>query len=226
MNGAGAKRVTVTFDNGPTTGITDEVLDLLEARRVPAVFFVVGQRAATYEGRTRVRRAVELGHRVGNHTWTHSVPFGELDDQAVRYEIDDTVRLVNALGGDGHLFRPYGVGGVMDHRLMSPFGAAHLQSIGATVVSWTSVPGDWLDPAGWVDKALADVDTQEWPVVVLHDLPAACGERLGDFLEALQSRGVEFRQDFPDLCVHVAAGEPTSQYSALRVDETAPVSGN
>ena len=226
MNAAGTKRVTITFDNGPTAAVTDGVLDALAAHGVPAVFFVVGQRAATYEGRTRVRRAADLGHRVGNHTWTHSVPFGELDDQAVRYEIDDTVRLVNALGGDGLLFRPYGVGGVMDHRLMSPFGAAHLQSVGATVVSWTSVPGDWLDPIGWVDRALADVDAQDWPVVVLHDLPRSCGERLTDFLGALQSRGVQFRQDFPEGCVHVSAGEPTAQYGALRVDETAPKPGS
>lgn len=216
------KRVTITFDNGPAAGVTDEVLDTLDAHGVRATFFVIGQRAATYEGRARVQRAVASGHRVGNHTWTHSVPFGELDDQAVRYEIDDTVRLVNALGGEGLLFRPYGVGGVMDHRLMSPFGAAHLQELGATVVSWTSVPGDWYDQTGWVERALNDVDASDWAVVVLHDVPDACAPRLSDFLTAVASRDVEFRQDFPESCVHIYAGAPTAQYAALRVDEGAP----
>jgi len=215
------KRVTITFDNGPTAGVTDEVLEVLAAHGVVATFFVIGQKAATYEGRVRARRAAELGHRVGNHTWTHSVPFGELDDRAVQYEIDDTVRLVNALGGEGLLFRPYGVGGVMDHRLMSPFGAAHLTSIGATVVSWTSVPGDWYDQAGWVERALADIDASDWSVVVLHDVADACSARLSEFLTALAARGVEFRQDFPDGCVHIAAGVPTAEYAALRVDEVA-----
>ena len=216
------KRVTITFDNGPTSGVTDDVLDALDAHGVRATFFVIGQRAATYEGRARVQRAVASGHRVGNHTWTHSVPFGELDDQAVRYEIDDTVRLVNALGGEGLLFRPYGVGGVMDHRLMSPFGAAHLQERGATVVSWTSVPGDWYDQAGWVERALIDIDASEWAVVVLHDVDDACSARLSEFLSAIASRSVEFRQDFPESCVHIAAGAPTAEYAALHVDEGAP----
>lgn len=216
------KPVTLTFDNGPTPVVTDRVLATLARHGVAAVFFVIGQRAATYEGRVRVRDAVAAGHRVGNHTWTHSVPFGELDDEAVRYEIDDTVRLVNALGGEGLLFRPYGVGGVLDHRLMSPFGSRHLQSIGATVVSWTSVPGDWLDPTGWVEAALADVDAQSWPVVVLHDVDGAAADRLDDFLVALRERGVEFRQDFPPVCVHIDAGVPTAQYGTLQVDVPAP----
>lgn len=216
------KRVTITFDNGPVAGVTDEVLEVLAAHGVAATFFVIGQKAATYEGRARVQRAVAAGHRVGNHTWTHSVPFGELDDRAVQYEIDDTVRLVTALGGEGLLFRPYGVGGVMDHRLMSPFGAAHLESIGATVVSWTSVPGDWYDQAGWVERALADIDASDWSVVVLHDVADACAARLSEFLTTAAARGVEFRQDFPDGCVHIAAGVPTAMYAALRVDEVAP----
>ena len=38
------RRVSITFDNGPTPGITDRVLDILAERRVPATFFVVGQR--------------------------------------------------------------------------------------------------------------------------------------------------------------------------------------
>ena len=215
-------RVTITFDNGPTPGVTDEVLEVLAEHGVPATFFAIGQKAATYEGRARIQRAVAGGHRVGNHTWTHSMPFGVLDDRAVKFEIDDTARLVTALGGEGLLFRPYGVGGVMDHRLMSPFGASHLQSLGATVVSWTSVPGDWYDQSGWVERALAEVDAAEWSVVVLHDIADACSARLSDFLTAAAARGVEFRQDFPDSCVHIAAGVPTAQYAALRVDEVAP----
>jgi peptidoglycan/xylan/chitin deacetylase (PgdA/CDA1 family) len=37
-------QVTVTFDNGPTPGVTDAVLDVLADRGVPATFFVVGER--------------------------------------------------------------------------------------------------------------------------------------------------------------------------------------
>ena len=38
------KRVTLTFDNGPTPGVTDEVLDILAERSLRAIFFVVANR--------------------------------------------------------------------------------------------------------------------------------------------------------------------------------------
>ena len=57
--------ITLTFDNGPTPGITEPVLDLLAAHSVPAVFFAIGQRLASHEGRQLGRRAVSEGHRAG-----------------------------------------------------------------------------------------------------------------------------------------------------------------
>lgn len=213
------RRVTITFDNGPVEGVTDQVLAALAARRIPAVFFVVGRNAATATGRALVAAELAAGHRVGGHTWTHSVLFGEGDDTVVRREIDDTVNLVRELGGDAQLFRPYAAGGVMDARVMSPFAAQHLQDLGITCVTWTSVPGDWLSPQGWVDVALADVRSRDWSVVVLHDVPGAAADRIGDFLDALIGMGVEFRTDFPEDCVHIEGGRPTPYFDVLRTHE-------
>lgn len=213
------RRVTITFDNGPISGTTETILDELAQRNLRAVFFVVGRNAASDRGRALVRAEVAAGHRVGGHTWTHSVLFGEGDDAVVRQEIDDTQMLVGELGGDARLLRPYAAGGVMDARMMSPFGAQHLQDRALTCVSWTSVPGDWLSPQGWVEPALADVRGRDWSVVVLHDVPHASADRLGEFLDALIEMGVEFRTDFPDDCVHIDAGRPTPHYGALRADE-------
>lgn len=212
-------RVTITFDNGPVAGVTETVLAALAARRTPAVFFVVGRNAASEQGRALVAAELADGHRVGGHTWTHSVLFGEGEDSVVRREIDDTVNLVRELGADSLLFRPYAAGGVMDARVMSPFGAQHLQDLGTTCVTWTSVPGDWLSPQGWVDVALADVRSRDWSVVVLHDIPGAAAERLGDFLDALLAMGVEFRTDFPEDCVHIEQGRPTPYFDVLRTNE-------
>jgi len=213
------RRVTITFDNGPSLGVTERVLAALADRKVPAVFFVVGRHADTPEGRALVAAELAAGHRVGGHTWTHSVLFGQGEDSVVRQEIDDTVELVGALGGDAQLFRPYAAGGVMDARVMSPFGAQHLQDLGATCVTWTSVPGDWLSPQGWVETALADVSTRDWSVVVLHDVPDAAADRIGDFLDALLEMGVEFRTDFPEECIHIEGGRPTPFFGVLRTHE-------
>jgi len=65
----GARRIALTFDDGPDPVWTPRVLDCLAAQRVPATFFVVGEQAE----RTPdvVRRMVADGHEVGNHSWSH-----------------------------------------------------------------------------------------------------------------------------------------------------------
>ena len=69
--------VSLTFDNGPTAGVTERVLDILNTRDVPATFFVVGTNLADPHGRRASERAVADGHRLGGHTWSHTIPFGK-----------------------------------------------------------------------------------------------------------------------------------------------------
>ncbi|MFD0686346.1 polysaccharide deacetylase family protein [Actinomadura fibrosa] len=60
--------VALTFDDGPMQRWTPQALDALEAEKVPATFFVVGERLV------RNARLVHgrLGrHEIGNHTWRH-----------------------------------------------------------------------------------------------------------------------------------------------------------
>ena len=67
-------RITLTFDNGPTPGVTDDVLDVLAGRDVPATFFVVGNRLREPAGRALAERAKAEGHRIGNHAHPHHPP--------------------------------------------------------------------------------------------------------------------------------------------------------
>ena len=165
--------VTLTFDNGPTPGITEPVLELLAEHRVPATFFAIGRNLASPDGQALGRRIVADGHRLGGHTWSHAMQFGGADDRAVVQELSNTRAVVEEVGGDGLLFRPYGAGGVIDDRLMSSFGAASLSSSGYTCVLWNVVPGDWKDQDGWVELALSEIDRLPWSVVVLHDVADA-----------------------------------------------------
>jgi hypothetical protein len=69
------------------------------------------------------------------------------------------------------------------------------------------VPRDWEDPDAWVDRALADVQANDWTVVVLHDLPTGAMGRLRIFIERVLDHGGRFRQDFPPQCVPIRSGE-------------------
>ena len=197
-------RLTLTFDNGPVAGVTDGVLDVLATHGVPAIFFVIGDKLRRPGARALVERAVADGHLVGNHTLTHAVPLGRLeadgDLDRVEREIDETQALLGDLAPD-RLFRPYSAGGVIDARLIGPHGRAHLAKRGLAGVTWNSVPGDWYEPDGWVERAMAAVDEKEHTVLVLHDVPGASLAHLDGFLVECASGGVEWRQDFPDDCL-------------------------
>jgi peptidoglycan/xylan/chitin deacetylase (PgdA/CDA1 family) len=207
--------VALTFDNGPTPGITEVVLDVLAAHDVPATFFAIGHKLASPAGTDLGRQIVAGGHRLGGHTWSHSVQFGVAGDRVILDEIARTRAAVEAAGGDPLLFRPYGAGGVIDDRLMSPFGASTLCAGGYTCVLWNVLPGDWRDPDGWVDAALDGIDRQPWSVVVLHDIVDAALPRLGEFIDNLRHRDLTWSQEYPDDCTPIRDGSPTASFSTL-----------
>jgi hypothetical protein len=84
-------------------------------------------------------------------------------------------------------------------------------------VLWNSVPHDWDDPDGWVERALADVRRHDHSVVVLHDTPGACLDRLPELLDRLGDLGVRYEQAFPDACVPVRCGRPTASSGTFGV---------
>ena len=210
-----AQAVTLTFDNGPHPRVTPFVLDVLRDRRLTANFFVVGDRLRRPEGRAASERAFAEGHRIGGHTMTHSVPIGLLDSEETVREIDGTDQLMTDLRHPDRLWRPYGKGGVIDDSIVGPIGARLLVEGQYTCVLWTSVPLDWIEPDAWVERALADIETTAWSVVVLHDLPTGAMDHLPRFLDELHARGVEVRADTPDACTPIRRGAPTESIGLL-----------
>ena len=61
--------VALTFDDGPTPGFTDRVLDTLQRHNSHASFFLIGTQVRRHP--ELVRRIIAEGHTIGNHTWDH-----------------------------------------------------------------------------------------------------------------------------------------------------------
>ena len=61
--------IYLTFDDGPTPGITERVLDLLKAHNAKATFFCIGKNVLN--NRSLFDRIIAEGHQVGNHTNSH-----------------------------------------------------------------------------------------------------------------------------------------------------------
>ena len=65
--GSGSNEIALTFDDGPSH-YTGEVLDILDEYGAKATFFIVGRNAKPNVA--LLRRTVESGHEIGNHTWS------------------------------------------------------------------------------------------------------------------------------------------------------------
>ena len=207
--------LTLSFDNGPTAEVTPFVLDVLAQRRVKSTFFVIGERLA--RNRALTERAHAEGHWIGNHTWSHSLPFGLMEADAAKREFDRTQETIGSLAHPHRLFRPYGQGGNLDHRLLSRPVIEHLSARQATIVLWSALPRDWQVAGGWLERALDQVAAGPWSLMVLHDLPSGAMRHLDRFLKLIAQRGGRVRQDFPPDCMPMIDGrlaQPVDLYLA------------
>ncbi len=127
-------KIALTFDDGPHPKRTDEILDLLEEYDIRATFFVIGQNAVYYP--EPLRRAVSLGHEIGNHTFCHS---GTSAMSEIRFtkELRDTGKVISELTGASlSLFRP--PEGACTNAILD---AAEKE--GYSVILWTVDTRDW-----------------------------------------------------------------------------------
>ena len=99
------KLAALTFDDGPTVGITDRVLDVLEENHAVASFFLIGQQI-TEETEYLVKRAHGMGCTIENHSKTHqSMP--KHSEQEIVDEIKETSdRIEKIVGEKPEFFRP------------------------------------------------------------------------------------------------------------------------
>lgn len=99
------KIAALTFDDGPNTVTTPQVLDILEKYGVPASFFVCGKNITPESGEV-MKRAVKLGCEIQNHSRTHS-DMTKMTAEEIRAEIDYTSdRIEEAVGVRPRFFRP------------------------------------------------------------------------------------------------------------------------
>ena len=64
-----SKELYLTFDDGPTPGVTDIVLDLLKQFDAKGTFFCVGKNIQMHTD--LYQRLIDEGHSIGNHSFDH-----------------------------------------------------------------------------------------------------------------------------------------------------------
>jgi peptidoglycan/xylan/chitin deacetylase (PgdA/CDA1 family) len=175
------KEIYLTFDDGPTPGVTTEVLDILDQFKAKATFFCIGGNVKTSPG--IFQRTLEQGHAVGNHTWNHMSGW-EYSDFSYFKNILECGSLIKS-----NLFRP-------------PYGRIkRSQAKGLkkrfTIVMWDVLSADW-DSSVSHEKCLNNViqNAQSGSIVVFHDsIKASKNMRyaLPRVLDHFKALGYEFK---------------------------------
>lgn len=102
---AGKKVIALTFDDGPNTGVTNEILDILEEYGIKASFFVIGQNIDP-ESAVAMQRAHSLGCEINSHSFTHSY-MNEMEADDIKDEMERTAQLIyDNVGEYPKFFRP------------------------------------------------------------------------------------------------------------------------
>jgi len=182
------KLVALTFDDGPDKTYTPIVLDILSRKGVKATFFLIGRRIQ--EDPDVVRRIVQEGHLIGNHTYSHP---------RMLKSGPDVERELSMMEG---ALRPFGV--TANTLFRPPYGAAspslvvQASNLGYKLALWSVDSLDWRGLSS--AEVVRNIENYVTPgAVVLQHCAGGPGEDLSgsvaalpDVIDDLRSRGYRF----------------------------------
>ena len=175
--------IALTFDDGPNTITTPQVLDLLEEHHIVASFFLIADSISPASA-PQVLRAKALGCDIENHSRTHS-QMSAMSPDAIRDEIRYCSEAITALTGEApRFFRPPYID-------VSP---AMYDLIDLTFICGVGCE-DWVPEVSARERAERVLaHAEDGQIVLLHDSPGNSNtvEALRTIIPELKRRGFEF----------------------------------
>ncbi len=183
------KVIYLTFDAGYENGCTGKILDVLADHEVSAAFFLVGN--YIQQNPDLVKRMVEEGHIVGNHTMHHYDMSKISELAAFQKELEDLESLYEQVTGSQMLkfYRP-------PQGIYSEENLAMAQQLGYKTVFWSLAYVDWNnDDQPTADHAYSKLIPRihNGAVVLLHSTSQTNAEILDGLLTQWEGMGYEFR---------------------------------
>jgi len=201
----GRRQVVLTFDDGPDLETTPRILEMLDRRGIKAVFFVpgnmlVGDRPSDRARRHLLRKLVEHGHLVGNHTISHSDVCAR--PETIDREIDGNQEFLTAATG------------VRPRLFRSPYGARcralddALRARGLINVGWNVDPQEWRvgnDPNRIAETVIDQIRAlPARGIVLFHDTKRVTVRALPRILDWIDTQVIDAAPIGPRSGVHTA----------------------
>ena len=184
----GEKVLYLTFDAGYENGCTEQILDILKDQQVPAAFFLVGNYLE--KNADLVRRMVEEGHIVGNHTMHHYDMSKLSTMDAFSKELRDLEVLYKEVTGREmpKYYRP-------PQGIYSEENLKMAKELGYKTVFWSLAYVDWNnDSQPSREEALRKLLPRTHPgaVILLHSTSSTNAQILEELLETWKEEGYTF----------------------------------
>lgn len=180
--------IYLTFDAGFENGNTPAILDALKKHHAPAAFFLVGNYLETAPD--LVRRMVEEGHVVGNHTTSHPDMSKIADLETFQQELKGVEDLYREVTGEEmlKLYRP-------PQGKFSLENLKQAQQLGYTTVFWSLAYVDWYTDnqptkEQAFDKLLPRI--HNGAIVLLHSTSSTNAQILDELLTKWEQAGYRF----------------------------------
>ena len=183
------KVIYLTFDAGYENGYTAPILDALKKHNVPATFFLVGNYLNTAP--ELVKRMVNEGHTVGNHTATHPDMSRITTREAFANELQSLESQYRELTGQEmlKLYRP-------PQGKFSEQNLKLAQEMGYHTFFWSLAYVDWyVDNQPTKAEAMKKLTTRihNGAIVLLHSTSATNAAILDDLIAAWKQQGYTFK---------------------------------
>lgn len=184
---ADQKVMYLTFDEGYENGNTAKILDVLKEKKVSAAFFITGPYLDTQQD--LVKRMVEEGHVVGNHTIHHPSMPSIADNQALANEMICLNNQFYDLTKQNMIFMRPPRGEFSERTL------ALTQNLGYKTVLWSFAYRDWE-----TDKQMGEENAfqaivpyfHNGAILLLHAVSSDNAAALGRVIDEAQKQGYHF----------------------------------
>ncbi|MCI1777001.1 MAG: polysaccharide deacetylase family protein [Paenibacillus lautus] len=176
LDGPSTKReVALTFDDAPDDIFTPQILEVLKREGVRATFFVVGNRVEAHP--EIVRRMVEDGHILGNHSYNHA-NLPKISDEEFRNQITRTDELIQKYTGYRPTFVRPPYGNINEPQIQ------WLASQHKIIVNWNVDSLDWKGLNSEQVKTNILAHTMPGSIILQH-AAGGVGEDLSGTVQAL-----------------------------------------
>ena len=203
-NSGQTKRCYLTFDDGPTTNITPQILDTLRRYNVKATFFQVG--SLIKANPDMARRVYEEGHLIANHSEGHE--YAELYESTETFmtEVNECYETIKSVTDGEEPFKLVRFPGGSYNSSADSYSSVKqecknaLKEAGFYYCDWNTLNGDAEGRTKDADELLAYLQEtaagQNNLVILMHDAAAkqATADYLGSAIEWLMSEGYTFHR--------------------------------